>query len=944
MEIVNSTLEQLYRTSHLYGGNAPYVEAWYEAWLENPEDVPEQWCKYFESMPSSDTPETGHIKIGKQFRNLQRSINRDTASGIEFTDHKQAGVSRLVNSYRIRGHEMAKLDPLGQAHHAPVADLELGFHDLDSSDLEQAFDTGSLAAPDRMKLKNILALCQRVYCKSIGVEYMHIVDTAKRDWLRSRLEGSQGFYDVSDDECKRILQMLTAAEGLEKYLHTRYVGQKRFSLEGGDSLIPLLHETMLHAGVNGVEEIVMGMAHRGRLNVLVNILGKSPSMLFDEFEGVHGKTSPDRPGDVKYHLGYASDIQTSGSEVHMALAFNPSHLEIVDPVVLGSVRARQVRRGDANHEKVMPILIHGDAAFSAQGVVMELFQMSEVRGFAVGGTLHIIINNQIGFTTSKREDTRTTLYCTAIAKMVHAPIFHVNADDPEAVHHVMKIACDFRQQFKRDVVIDLVCYRKHGHNEADEPAATQPMMYKIIRAMQTTRQKYADDLIRRNIIDPDHPPMLMHEYRRQLDDGEQVADVESNPRNNQYAARWRSFDHGSRFTPSGIDTGIELDEICSLSEKLTRTPHDFKLHPRVRKIIDDRQKMARGELRLDWGFCEAVAYASLINSGTGLRLVGQDTSRGTFFHRHAVLHNQLDGSEFTPLETINPEVDVNIIDSLLSEEAVTGFEYGYATAAPETLVIWEAQFGDFVNGAQVVIDQFLSSGEAKWGRLCGLVMFLPHGYEGQGPEHSSARLERFMQLCSNHNIQVCVPSTPAQMFHMIRRQILMATRKPLIVMTPKSLLRNKASTSTLSELVTGSFQLVIDDALIADKKQVKRVVLCSGKVYYDLVEALSETQQEDIAVVRIEQLYPSPYEKLSSVLACYPAGCEIAWCQEEPQNQGAWYQSRHNLLASMQSEQSLFYTGRPSSASPAVGYFSVHVEEQNALVNTAITVGAGQKQ
>lgn len=938
------TLEQLYQSSHLYGGNAPYIEAWYESWLGDPDSVPEQWRKYFESMPASETPESGHLEVAERFRQISLSNNGYPATGTEFTDHKQAGVSRMVNSFRIRGHEIAKLNPLGEAHHGPVIDLELDFHDLNESDLEHEFATGSLAAPPRMKLRDILDLCKRVYCKSIGVEYMHIVDTAKRDWMRERLEGSQGFYNVNDDDRLRILQMLTAAEGLEKYLHTRYVGQKRFSLEGGDCLIPLLHETMLHAGANGVEEIVMGMAHRGRLNVLVNILGKSPSMLFDEFEGKHGESDPDRPGDVKYHLGYASDIQTPGGEVHMALAFNPSHLEIVDPVVLGSACARQVRRGDHTHDKVMPILIHGDAAFSGQGVIMELFQMSGVRGFAVGGTLHIVINNQIGFTTSKLEDTRSTLYCTAVAKMVHAPIFHVNADDPEAVHHVMKIACDFRQQFKRDVVIDLVCYRKHGHNEADEPAATQPMMYKTIRGMQTTRQKYADDLIKRKIIKPDLPQMLMDEYRRRLDDGEQVADVESNPRTNKHAASWCNFDHGGSFTGRGIETGVDIAEINRLSEKMTQLPDGFTLHPRVKKIIDDRQKMAAGELRLDWGFCEIIAYASLVSTGTGLRLVGQDSGRGTFFHRHAVLHNQVDGSVFTPLVAVNRDVDVNIIDSLLSEEAVTGFEYGYATAAPETLVIWEAQFGDFVNGAQVVIDQFLSSGEAKWGRLCGLVMFLPHGYEGQGPEHSSARLERFMQLCSNDNIQVCVPTTPAQMFHMIRRQILMGTRKPLIVMTPKSLLRNKASTSSLDELADGCFQLVIDDALVTDKKQVKRVVLCSGKVYYDLIETLAATTQQNIAVVRVEQLYPIPHEELSAVFNSYPADCEIAWCQEEPQNQGAWYQTIHNLLAHMREGQTLYYTGRPSSASPAVGYHSVHIDEQNTLVVEAITVGAGQKQ
>jgi len=941
---VSSKLEQLYQTSHLYGGNASYIEAWYETWLEDPNKVPQQWRQYFESMPVAEEPETGHIEVEERFRNLPLGTMGYPATGTEFTDRKQASVSRLINSYRIRGHEVAKLDPLGRPHHAPVADLKLDFHDLNESDLDHEFDTGSLAvASPRMKLRDIIELCERVYCKSIGTEYMHMVDTAKRDWMRAKLEGSQGFYSVNDEDRLRILQMLTAAEGLEKYLHTRYVGQKRFSLEGGDSLIPLLHETILYAGQHDVEEVVIGMAHRGRLNVLVNILGKSPSILFDEFEGNHGSNDPDRPGDVKYHLGFASDIRTPGGEVHMALAFNPSHLEIVSPVVVGSARARLVRRRDITLDTVMPILIHGDAAFSGQGVVMELFQMSETRGFAVGGTMHIIINNQIGFTTSNKLDTRSTLYCTAIAKMVHAPIFHVNADDPEAVHHVMKIACDFRQEFNRDVVIDLICYRKHGHNEADEPAATQPMMYKIIRGLQTTRQKYADDLVKRGVIEPDYPQILMDEYRRKLDDGEQVADVESHPRSNKHAAKWQNFDHGGGYHGSGIETGVDADEIRHLGEQMTQLPDGFVLHPRVKKIIDDRKQMAAGKMRLDWGFCETLAYATLIRTGTGLRLVGQDSGRGTFFHRHAVLHNQVDGSVYTPLEQIDPQIDVHIIDSLLSEEAVMGFEYGYATAAPETLVIWEAQFGDFANGAQVVIDQFLSSGEAKWGRLCGLTLFLPHGYEGQGPEHSSARLERFMQLCSNDNIQVCIPTTPAQMFHLIRRQIKMSTRKPLIVMTPKSLLRNKASTSTLEELTSDGFQLVIDDQRISDKQQVKRVVLCAGKVYYDLMDALADSERKDVAVVRVEQLYPIPHQELSYIFNHYPSDCEICWCQEEPRNQGAWYQTMHNLLRDMHEGQTLYYAGRPSSASPAVGYYSVHVEEQRKLVQEAITIGAGER-
>ncbi|MDT8322353.1 MAG: 2-oxoglutarate dehydrogenase E1 component, partial [Xanthomonadales bacterium] len=678
----------------------------------------------------------------------------------------------------------------------------------------------------------------------------------------------------------------------------------------------------------------MGMAHRGRLNVLANILGKSYEKIFTEFDGDLDPDSMQGSGDVKYHLGYASDIETPGGLVHMAMAFNPSHLEIVDPVVVGSAKARQVRRKDDQHDKVMPILIHGDAAFSGQGVVMELFQMSEARGFGVGGSLHIVVNNQVGFTTSDPTDLRSTLYCTTVAKMVHAPIFHVNADDPEAVHHVMKIACDFRTTFKRDVVIDLVCYRRHGHNEADEPAATQPLMYRKIRAMKTTREKYAQRLIASGHIDKDLPGRLMDEYREDLDRGERVAEVRTEPRRNEYAADWHRFEHVD--DPCDIDTTVPLETIRTLSAKLTTLPNGFELHPRVRRIIEDRKKMATGEQPLDWGFAETMAYATLIDAGTKFRLVGQDSGRGTFFHRHAVLYNQTDARSIVPLATIDPDREVRIVDSLLSEEAVLAFEYGYATAAPETLVIWEAQFGDFANGAQVVIDQFITSGEAKWGRLCGLVLFLPHGYEGQGPEHSSARLERFLQLCANHNIQVCVPSTPGQMFHMLRRQVLQPTRKPLIVMTPKSLLRSKASTSALEILTDGKFQLVIGDRGPGAAKEIKRVVFCAGKVYYDLAEKRDDLEIREVAVMRVEQLYPFPEAALTSFVNEFPNATDIVWCQEEPQNQGAWYQIRHHLQACISPQHELRYVGRAHSASPATGYHAVHVEEQRSLVEKAI--------
>jgi 2-oxoglutarate dehydrogenase E1 component len=934
---VSKQLQDLYQSSHLYGSNAPLIEAYYEDWLDNADSVPRHWADAFSHMLNGtqleDTPETGHLEIQDKFRAMGRLPPAPTAD-TRLADHKEAGVLKLITIYRLRGHQAADLNPLEDGSSNVVPDLDWAWHDLDKSDLDREFDSGSLVAPDRMKLREIIELCEKVYCGSIGVEYLHLSDTTKREWLQQRLEGSKGIPQVNDEERLRILGMLTAAEGLEKFLHTRYVGQKRFSLEGADSLIPLLHETMLHSGAMGVEEIVIGMAHRGRLNVLVNILGKSPSMLFEEFEGNRKDLNPLRSGDVKYHLGFASDIQTNGGDVHMALAFNPSHLEIVDPVVVGSVRARQVRRKDLTHDKVMPILVHGDASFAVQGVIMELFQMSETRGFGVGGTLHIVINNQVGFTTSRTDDMRSTLYCTTIAKMVHAPIFHVNGDDPEAVHHVMKIACDFRARFKRDVVIDLVCYRRHGHNEADEPAATQPVMYKKIRSMKTTRQIYADKLVEQGLISTKTTLAMMDDYREQLDQGEQVADVETEPRTNEYAADWQRFRHVE--APCDIDTRVPLETIRSLSEQLTTLPDGFELHNRVMRIMADRKKMAAGEIPLDWGFAETMAYATLIDSGKKLRLVGQDSGRGTFFHRHAVLHNQVDGSTITPLAGINPDLEVVVIDSLLSEEAVLAFEYGYASSSPDTLVVWEAQFGDFANGAQVVIDQFITSGEAKWGRLCGLTLFLPHGYEGQGPEHSSARLERYLQLCANHNIQVCVPSTPGQMFHLLRRQMLQPTRKPLIIMTPKSMLRSKASTSVLEILSEGRFQQVIGDRGPGDAEEIKRVVFCSGKIYYDLAAKRDAENIREVAVMRAEQLYPFPEEDLRGFVNEFPNATEVIWCQEEPKNQGAWYAIRHHLQACISEQHNLKYVGRPHSASPAVGYYTVHIEEQQELVSEAI--------
>ncbi len=941
---VSQSLQQRYQSSFLYGSNAPYLEAYYETWLEDPDAVPEQWARVFRDMQNGagqTGPETGRLAVEARFEALGRLPSIATDNRV--ADHKEAGVLKLINAFRVRGHENASLDPLGQPHHAPVPDLTLEFHDLSESDLDLEFDTGSLSAPNRMKLRDIVALCRNVYCGSIGVEYMHIVDTDKRRWLQERLEGCGGEYAPDEKVKKRLLRQLTAAEGIERYLHSRYVGQKRFSLEGGESLIPLLNGAIRHAGNQGIREVVIGMAHRGRLNVLVNTLGKSPSVLFEEFEGKAKPKEDGRSGDVKYHLGYSSDIVLDDGEVHVALAFNPSHLEIVDPVVAGSARARQDRRKDLGDDAVMPILIHGDAAFAGQGVVMELFQMSEVPGYEVGGTLHIVINNQLGFTTGP-VDGRSTLYCTTIAKMVHAPIFHVNADEPEAVHHVMQIACDFRKQFKRDVVIDLVCYRRHGHNEADEPAATQPLMYEKIRAMKTARELYAEQLVSTGVLTDDDVTRMFDDYRDRLDKGEQVAPDVGKKRKSPagYIQDWSRFKGHEWSEP--VETAITPDALQRFGQQITSLPDGFKLHARVEKIIEDRRKMTAGEKPLDWGFAETVAYASLISEGFGLRLVGQDTGRGTFFHRNAILYNQETGDRFIPLDHIEPGVNVAVVDTLLSEEAVLGFEYGYACSEPNSLVIWEAQFGDFVNAAQVVIDQFITSGEAKWGRLCGLVLFLPHGYEGQGPEHSSARLERFLQLCSHNNIQVCIPTTPAQMFHMLRRQMRRDYRKPLVVMTPKSLLRSKASTSTLESLSEGGFRLVIDDEKVDEPSEIKRVVLCSGKVFYDLAQIREEESVSEVALVRIEQLYPFPDEQVRETLARYAETAEVVWCQEEPKNQGAWYCSKHNIEACVREGQALYYAGRPSAASPAVGSFSVHVEEQKRLVTEALSLDGGEQQ
>jgi 2-oxoglutarate dehydrogenase E1 component len=930
----------------LDGGNVAYLDTLYETWLQEPDAVAAHWRQYFSGLPRINghaAPDIPHSEIREEFSRLTgRLRGRRLASltGERLAhENKQIRVLQLINAYRFRGHQHARTDPLRLDNPEPIPELELGYHQLSETDFNTVFQTGSLVGPEEATLEEILFALNRTYCETVGAEYMHIRETIEKRWIQQQLESVQSHPGLSNEQRHWLLGRLTAAEGIERYLHTKYVGQKRFSLEGGESLIPLVGELVNRAGALGVKEIVIGMSHRGRLNMLVNMLGKAPADLFLEFEGQHNSTFA--TGDVKYHQGFSSDMETPGGCVHLALAFNPSHLEIVSPVVQGSVRARQQRYGDREGRKALGVVIHGDSAFAGQGVVMETFNMSGLRGFSTRGTVHIIVNNQIGFTTSQRNDARSTHYCTDVAKMVNAPIFHVNGDDPEAVLFITRVALDYRLEFNKDVVIDLVCYRRHGHNEADEPTATQPLMYGVIKSMPTTRELYAGKLESQNVIKPGGAERLVQQYRDKLDAGESVTPgIVAGNRNGGYPqVDWRPYLGHEWDEP--CDTSVGLEVLRALSVRLQQLPSGFELNSRVAKIMDDRRKMAAEALAVDWGFAEALAFATLVNAGYAIRLSGQDSERGTFFHRHAVLHNQTDGSIYLPLQNVSPkQPNFIVIDSLLSEEAVLAFEYGYATASPESLVIWEAQFGDFVNVAQVVVDQFITSGEAKWGRLCGLTMLLPHGYEGQGPEHSSARLERFLQLCSDHNIQVCIPTTPAQMFHLLRRQMIRSYRRPLIVLTPKSLLRHKLAICSVDELAQGAFHPVIGEIDTQDNSAVRRVIMCSGKVYYDLLQRRREAELEHVAIIRIEQLYPFPWRLLRHELGNYPEASEFYWCQEEPKNQGAWYATRHKLQEVIGEHNKLHYTGRDASPSPAVGYSPLHVKQQLQLVADALGLEA----
>ncbi|MDI4632356.1 2-oxoglutarate dehydrogenase E1 component [Pelomonas sp. V22] len=939
-------MQQYRSNSYLFGGNAPYVEEMYEAYLDNPGSVPDNWRAYFDALqhvPATDGTEArdvAHAPVIESFAQRAKAnafANKASSADLAVA-RKQVHVQSLIAAYRFLGNRWAELDPLKRAERPKIPELDPAFYDLTESDMDISFSAvNSYFGGETMTLRQIVQALRETYCGSIGAEFMHGSDPAEKRWWQERLEKARSKPSFTAEKKKQILERLTAAEGLERYLHTKYVGQKRFSLEGGESFIAAMDELIKRGGERGVQEIVIGMAHRGRLNVLVNTLGKMPKDLFAEFEH---KAAEDLPaGDVKYHQGFSSDVSTAGGPVHLSLAFNPSHLEIVNPVVEGSVRARQDRRGDTAGDQVLPVLVHGDAAFGGQGVVQETLAMAQTRGYRTGGTVHIVINNQIGFTTSDPRDLRSTWYCSDVVKMIEAPVLHVNGDDPEAVVWATQLAMDYRAEFKKDVVLDIVCFRKLGHNEQDTPALTQPLMYKKIGAHPGTRKVYADKLVAQNVLSAEGPDEMIKAYRAAMDEGRHTVDPVLTNFKSKFATDWSPF-LGKKWTDS-CDTAIPATEWKRLAERLTTLPKDFAAHNLVQKLYADRAAMGRGETNVDWGMGESMAFASLVASGYPVRLSGEDSGRGTFTHRHAVMHDQnranWDDGTYIPLQNVaDGQAPFTVIDSILSEEAVLGFEYGYAAAEPNTLTIWEAQFGDFVNGAQVVIDQFIASGEVKWGRSNGLTMMLPHGYEGQGPEHSSARLERFMQLAADNNMQIVQPTNAAQIFHVLRRQMLRMFRKPLVIMTPKSLLRAKDATSPLSDFTKGEFKTVIgeQDASI-DAAKVKRVIACSGKVYYDLVKKREEKKASDVAVIRVEQLYPFPHKAFAAEIKKYPNATDIVWCQDEPQNQGAWFFVQHYIHENMADGQKLGFAGRPASASPACGYAHLHQEQQKALLDQA---------
>ncbi|WP_189011007.1 2-oxoglutarate dehydrogenase E1 component [Deinococcus malanensis] len=916
------------------GGNAAFIEGLYEAYLQDPQSVDAQWRTYFDELRGG-ARETAHSAVQQAFYNLgTQRRGAAVAPAPQGVSGAAQAAGALITAYRVYGHISAHTNPLKMRGLPVVPELTPEYYGLSQADLNETVHDGVFNAP----LRDVIAQLQDTYCGAIGFEYNYLPAT-ERAWFQERVEANRGRPNYSPEERRRILVKLNAAEGLELYLKNRYPGVKRFGLEGGEAFIPLMDRIIQEAGRLGVKETVVGMAHRGRLNTLVNIFGKPSGALFDEFEGKKKLSDdPDVAGDVKYHMGYSSDVRTPGGPMHMALAFNPSHLEIVSPVVHGSVRARQDRRYDTERRQVLPITIHGDAAVSGQGVVMETLNLSRLRGFATGGAIRIVINNQVGFTISDPRDTRSSRYCTDVAKIGNAPVLHVNGDDPEAVAFCGDLALAYRQEFGKDIFIDLICFRRNGHNEGDEPRMTQPIMYREIDKHPGTRALYAAQLEREGLLKPGEGEELVLRFRDQLDRGETVVEEMENLEQSALKVDWDMYDNVK--WDDEVSTAVPREKLQELGLKLTQVPEGFKVHRTIeRTVLKPREAMARGEQPLDWGMGEMLAYATLLDEGFGVRLVGQDSGRGTFVHRHAVLHDQNAqdpmNEEYMALAHLREgQGRVEVIDSTLSEEAVMAFEYGYSTSEPKALVAWEAQFGDFANGAQAVIDQFLAAGESKWQRLSGLTLLLPHGYEGAGPEHSSARLERYLQLCAQKNMQVVVPSSTAQIFHLLRRQVLRPYRKPLIVMTPKNLLRNKRAMSPLTELAEGRFHEVIGDAEVV---RARRVVISSGKLHWDLVEARDADAEgyAGTALIRLEQLYPFPGQQLRAELAKHP-GAQVIWAQEEPENQGAWLMIWEDLEKSLQEGQKLGWATRPRSASTAAGYTSVHLKEQAAVISAAL--------
>ena len=929
------SMKELWGSSHISAGHAAYLESLYETFINNPEDLSKEWLDFFTNLPKhpNSNGEISHSEVVKEFKNLSRSksVNKNSI------DERQGKVIKLIKSYRNRGHLQATLDPLGMMEHKTVEDLSIEFHGLSKDDLDEQFYTDTFTDKDKLSLREIVDQLRASYCGNIGVECNHIFDADERRWFQRKFESKLKEYTYNKDEKINIYERLNSAEGLAKYLSAKYPGMKRFGVDGSEALVPLVESVIQNCGSLGANQICFGMAHRGRLNLLVNVLGKLPSELFSAFDEDY-QLDGANTGDVKYHLGFSSNFNTPGGEVHVSLFNNPSHLEIVDPVVLGSVRARQDRINDKDRSKVVPVLLHGDASFSGQGVVMESLQMSQTRGFGVGGTIHIIVNNQIGFTTSNIDDSRSTDYSSDVAKIIQAPVIHVNGDDPEMVINASKIACKYRNKFKKDIVIDLFCYRRRGHNEADDPSATQPLMYKKISKHPSVLTQYENQLKNEGILSDEESKKIRKSYRKSLEGGKSVAKNLANKPNDSLWFDWEPY-LDVKWWPK-VDTTFNKGKFKELGNAITSIPKSFNLGSQASKIFDDRNKMNNGDMPLNWGYAEIMAYASLLNEGFPIRITGQDVRRGTFSHRHACVFDSKTGMGFIPLSEIakNNNTRFDIYDSLLSEEAVLGFEYGYSATWPSGLTIWEAQFGDFANGAQVVIDQFIVSAQHKWERLSGLVMLLPHGYEGQGPEHSSARIERFLQLCASENIQVCVPSSPSQIFHLLRRQAIRKMRTPLVVISPKSLLRNPIAVSNIEELTKGQFKCVINDD-IEDPKSITKIVMCSGKVFYDLVQKRNDKKLKNIAIIRIEQLYPFPYDDLEEILTKYQNVNEFIWCQEEPLNQGAWFSHRHRIqrvLDRLGEGNEVNLVSRPAAAAPAVGLMKLHLQQQEDLINEAI--------